>query len=123
MQHRFWKFQFLTHHNLQGSQTITLSTVRTSMFLTHHNLQGSQTINNPRYSFFGFLPIIIYKVLKQGSSLVDDSRRFLPIIIYKVLKPDSKELFVFACFLPIIIYKVLKQIIRNVACLIVSYPS
>ena len=92
---------FLTHHNLQGSQTDKKVLFVDIEFLTHHNLQGSQTINNPRYSFFGFLPIIIYKVLKQGSSLVDDSRRFLPIIIYKVLK----------------------QIIRNVACLIVSYPS
>ena len=97
----FVDIEFLTHHNLQGSQTVKAIDPQEVLFLTHHNLQGSQTINNPRYSFFGFLPIIIYKVLK----------------------PDSKELFVFACFLPIIIYKVLKQIIRNVACLIVSYPS
>ena len=97
----FVDIEFLTHHNLQGSQTVKAIDPQEVLFLTHHNLQGSQTINNPRYSFFGFLPIIIYKVLKQGSSLVDDSRRFLPIIIYKVLK----------------------QIIRNVACLIVSYPS
>ena len=34
---------FLTHHNLQGSQTVILCTNRNIMFLTHHNLQGSQT--------------------------------------------------------------------------------
>ena len=36
---------FLTHHNLQGSQTCIDSFARHSGFLTHHNLQGSQTSN------------------------------------------------------------------------------
>ena len=35
---------FLTHHNLQGSQTIPVIRFTNIMFLTHHNLQGSQTI-------------------------------------------------------------------------------
>ena len=34
---------FLTHHNLQGSQTIITAREVHSLFLTHHNLQGSQT--------------------------------------------------------------------------------
>ena len=34
---------FLTHHNLQGSQTLLLDFHRVAVFLTHHNLQGSQT--------------------------------------------------------------------------------
>ena len=35
---------FLTHHNLQGSQTNKSVVISKSLFLTHHNLQGSQTI-------------------------------------------------------------------------------
>ena len=35
--------KFLTHHNLQGSQTISSVVCLTVRFLTHHNLQGSQT--------------------------------------------------------------------------------
>ena len=34
---------FLTHHNLQGSQTTQTYSTFDNMFLTHHNLQGSQT--------------------------------------------------------------------------------
>ena len=34
---------FLTHHNLQGSQTVDNKTITKNAFLTHHNLQGSQT--------------------------------------------------------------------------------
>ena len=34
---------FLTHHNLQGSQTVGTAPVHMTKFLTHHNLQGSQT--------------------------------------------------------------------------------
>ena len=34
---------FLTHHNLQGSQTPLVATISVYLFLTHHNLQGSQT--------------------------------------------------------------------------------
>ena len=39
------------------------------MFLTHHNLQGSQTQRAQMQWRDGFLPIIIYKVLKP-----DDKR-------------------------------------------------
>ena len=35
---------FLTHHNLQGSQTEIFQLQKLTQFLTHHNLQGSQTI-------------------------------------------------------------------------------
>ena len=35
--------KFLTHHNLQGSQTTTDELPKVLEFLTHHNLQGSQT--------------------------------------------------------------------------------
>ena len=35
--------EFLTHHNLQGSQTLLCSDIFQPKFLTHHNLQGSQT--------------------------------------------------------------------------------
>ena len=35
---------FLTHHNLQGSQTESIARMRNVTFLTHHNLQGSQTV-------------------------------------------------------------------------------
>ena len=55
---------FLTHHNLQGSQTIITWKINTYKFLTHHNLQGSQTGGRMAASTVGFLPIIIYKVLK-----------------------------------------------------------
>ena len=55
---------FLTHHNLQGSQTRYGSCVWIYKFLTHHNLQGSQTIELIIYGVVSFLPIIIYKVLK-----------------------------------------------------------
>ena len=34
---------FLTHHNLQGSQTAGATVKVRRSFLTHHNLQGSQT--------------------------------------------------------------------------------
>ena len=34
---------FLTHHNLQGSQTTLWKEIASGKFLTHHNLQGSQT--------------------------------------------------------------------------------
>ena len=34
---------FLTHHNLQGSQTGGTDSTSGTVFLTHHNLQGSQT--------------------------------------------------------------------------------
>ncbi len=34
---------FLTHHNLQGSQTGCWNKMENPRFLTHHNLQGSQT--------------------------------------------------------------------------------
>ena len=34
---------FLTHHNLQGSQTTVILYAVEYWFLTHHNLQGSQT--------------------------------------------------------------------------------
>ena len=34
---------FLTHHNLQGSQTHKENGNHWMKFLTHHNLQGSQT--------------------------------------------------------------------------------
>ena len=47
MQCKTQEEKFLTHHNLQGSQTeFTPHTIRT-LFLTHHNLQGSQTIDVP----------------------------------------------------------------------------
>ena len=36
--------KFLTHHNLQGSQTGHIAHTCDTLFLTHHNLQGSQTI-------------------------------------------------------------------------------
>ncbi len=36
---------FLTHHNLQGSQTTVLDGTDKDRFLTHHNLQGSQTLS------------------------------------------------------------------------------
>ena len=36
-------YLFLTHHNLQGSQTTRSPLVVHDEFLTHHNLQGSQT--------------------------------------------------------------------------------
>ena len=55
---------FLTHHNLQGSQTPTLEVFSFLVFLTHHNLQGSQTMHAVTTQKNGFLPIIIYKVLK-----------------------------------------------------------
>ena len=59
------KLPFLTHHNLQGSQTtLTMFTTKVK-FLTHHNLQGSQTKGDFTYQRKdSFLPIIIYKVLK-----------------------------------------------------------
>ena len=36
-------YKFLTHHNLQGSQTPSKGKSKPGKFLTHHNLQGSQT--------------------------------------------------------------------------------
>ena len=46
MKHCFLYLQgFLTHHNLQGSQTENCVKLTKSPFLTHHNLQGSQTMN------------------------------------------------------------------------------
>ena len=41
-------FWFLTHHNLQGSQTSVRITTILRTFLTHHNLQGSQTKQKQR---------------------------------------------------------------------------
>ena len=38
--------EFLTHHNLQGSQTKQIGYKLITEFLTHHNLQGSQTNHN-----------------------------------------------------------------------------
>ena len=58
------------------------------MFLTHHNLQGSQTMDSVLSNVNSFLPIIIYKVLKRGESVISTDASFLPIIIYKVLKPQ-----------------------------------
>ena len=40
---------FLTHHNLQGSQTAQNAILNRLTFLTHHNLQGSQTKINMNY--------------------------------------------------------------------------
>ena len=60
------KALFLTHHNLQGSQTLNPLAEYLHRFLTHHNLQGSQTSNCWIVVNNSFLPIIIYKVLKQG---------------------------------------------------------
>ena len=40
-------FKFLTHHNLQGSQTKHYLHKLIFSFLTHHNLQGSQTFRRP----------------------------------------------------------------------------
>ena len=40
---RFYYMMFLTHHNLQGSQTDVPTQYPELKFLTHHNLQGSQT--------------------------------------------------------------------------------
>ena len=37
------RVEFLTHHNLQGSQTNSPTPRKVQQFLTHHNLQGSQT--------------------------------------------------------------------------------
>ena len=48
-------FRFLTHHNLQGSQTQHLHDSMMLGFLTHHNLQGSQTLSAPRYFILAFL--------------------------------------------------------------------
>ena len=56
----------------------------------------------------GFLPIIIYKVLKHIAILENSVFGFLPIIIYKVLKRVNRIKYSSNCFLPIIIYKVLK---------------
>ena len=39
------RLEFLTHHNLQGSQTELYIQKMRMLFLTHHNLQGSQTSN------------------------------------------------------------------------------
>ena len=60
---------FLTHHNLQGSQTQQTRFHRSFRFLTHHNLQGSQTKHRQLTLISGFLPIIIYKVLKHKPEL------------------------------------------------------
>ena len=42
---------FLTHHNLQGSQTAFLLLGFGIGFLTHHNLQGSQTAISALFTF------------------------------------------------------------------------
>ena len=47
--------RFLTHHNLQGSQTLADISRITLQFLTHHNLQGSQTIPYYKKHHFQFL--------------------------------------------------------------------
>ena len=47
--------EFLTHHNLQGSQTNILSKAAEHLFLTHHNLQGSQTRASSEILIFEFL--------------------------------------------------------------------
>ena len=80
------KSEFLTHHNLQGSQTYKTFVSGVLRFLTHHNLQGSQTIIVVLRTEKSFLPIIIYKVLKLCTHPPTYIYRFLPIIIYKVLK-------------------------------------
>ena len=77
---------FLTHHNLQGSQTQPVIVTNNGEFLTHHNLQGSQTLRHYSQQSRGFLPIIIYKVLKPKDGGKNGGTCFLPIIIYKVLK-------------------------------------
>ena len=41
--------EFLTHHNLQGSQTTISQLAPCLSFLTHHNLQGSQTFFFPQF--------------------------------------------------------------------------
>ena len=46
---------FLTHHNLQGSQTNIYQPSTVTEFLTHHNLQGSQTQLNCILSSYKFL--------------------------------------------------------------------
>ena len=44
----FCSERFLTHHNLQGSQTFNVIFIHEFRFLTHHNLQGSQTKTDKR---------------------------------------------------------------------------
>ena len=117
------KTLFLTHHNLQGSQTEKVSLRCLSKFLTHHNLQGSQTLSFLQAQTLCFLPIIIYKVLKLYYHIYYLTFRFLPIIIYKVLKQHQTILKIWMSFLPIIIYKVLKPSLYSLIGNLVSYPS
>ena len=65
--------EFLTHHNLQGSQTNILSKAAEHLFLTHHNLQGSQTSNlhfchhRTYLSHNSEIMITLYFTIKQRS--------------------------------------------------------
>ena len=71
----FVNFQcpFLTHHNLQGSQTTLTNIESISRFLTHHNLQGSQTSNlhfchhRTYLSHNSEIMITLYFTIKQRS--------------------------------------------------------
>ena len=111
---------FLTHRNLQGSQTHSIHGFYPWLFLTHHNLQGSQTCVGVFLFLNGFLPIIIYKVLKRVRFWHDKLTSFLPIIIYKVLKLIDSSPSVSISFLPIIIYKVLKP---QICILVITEPT
>ena len=64
---------FLTHHNLQGSQTSDKVKWFVFRFLTHHNLQGSQTSNlhfchhRTYLSHNSEIMITLYFTIKQRS--------------------------------------------------------
>ncbi len=86
------ELKFLTHHNLQGSQTAVWRNIFHAMFLTHHNLQGSQTwrINsNGLPSFLTHHNLQMVLKLMFGGEKMEAS--FLPIIIYK----GSQTVFMF----------------------------
>ena len=65
--------EFLTHHNLQGSQTSIVQGTLEYVFLTHHNLQGSQTSNlhfchhRTYLSHNSEIMITLYFTIKQRS--------------------------------------------------------
>ena len=65
--------RFLTHHNLQGSQTAYFGSTKFNPFLTHHNLQGSQTSNlhfchhRTYLSHNSEIMITLYFTIKQRS--------------------------------------------------------
>ena len=65
--------KFLTHHNLQGSQTTMQRIKQGNGFLTHHNLQGSQTSNlhfchhRTYLSHNSEIMITLYFTIKQRS--------------------------------------------------------